>query len=106
MDQIPGLVVNGDRDNRLSHNLHLAIPGLPNDAVIARLRHRVALSSGAACTSGAFAPSHVLRAMGLSTAIQAGALRIGLGKFNSNDDIELAATYIAAAVRDTRSSMN
>ena len=49
---IDGLVVNGDPGHRLSNNLHVAVPGVPNNAVIARLRRRVALSSGAACSSG------------------------------------------------------
>jgi cysteine desulfurase len=70
---IDGLVINGDRECRLSHNLHVSVPDVPNDVVIARLRHGVALSTGAACSSGAHTPSHVLRAMGVSEAMQEGA---------------------------------
>jgi cysteine desulfurase len=103
LESIPAAVVNGDRTHRLSHNLHLAVPGIPNDAVVARLRYRVALSTGAACTSGAQAPSHVLRAMRLPQDLQEGALRIGLGKFTSADEIERASQYIAEAVHTTRS---
>ena len=56
LEEIDGLVVNGDPEHRLSNNLHVAVPGVPNNAVIARLRRRVALSSGAACSSGAETP--------------------------------------------------
>ena len=66
LQAIDGLVVNRDRAHRLSNNLNVSLPGVPNDAVIARLRPHVALSSGAACSSYAQSPSHVLRAMGLS----------------------------------------
>jgi cysteine desulfurase len=99
---ISRLVVNGDPSNRLSHNLHLALPDVPNDAVLTRLRKRLAISTGAACTSAVDTPSHVLKAMGLTEDLQNGALRIGIGKFTTDDEIERAAVYLAAAVADTR----
>ncbi|MCI0575503.1 MAG: cysteine desulfurase [Chloroflexi bacterium] len=102
---IDGLVVNGDRENRLSNNLHVSVPGVPNDAVVTRLHRHVALSTGAACMSGAQTPSHVLRAMGLPDALQEGALRIGIGKFTKDEEIECAAEYIAQAVTATRLAM-
>lgn len=100
---IDGLVVNGDRDRRLSNNLHVSVPDVPNDAVVTRLRRYVALSTGAACSSGAQMPSHVLRAMGLSDALQEGALRIGTGKFTSDEEIERAAEHIERAVAAAQS---
>ena len=102
---IDNLVINGDRCHRLTNNLHVSIPGVPHDAVISRLRHLVALSSGAACSSASQSPSHVLVAMGLSETLQEGALRIGTGKFTTNEEIELAGQYIAHAVSSTRSAL-
>ena len=102
---IEDIVVNGDRSHRLSNNLHVSVPGVPNDAIISRLRRHVAISSGAACSSAAQRPSHVLRAMGLSEALQEGALRIGTGKFTTSDEIERAGEYIAEAVSSTRDAM-
>lgn len=99
------LVINGDRECRLSHNLHVSVPDVPNDAVIAWLRYSVALSTGAACSSGAQTPSHVLRAMGVSEAVQEGALRIGTGKFTTDEDIERAAAHIVQAVAALRCTM-
>ncbi len=100
---IKGLVVNGALQHRLANNLHISVPGVPNDAVIARLRHHVALSSGSACSSATQTPSHVLQAMGLSEPLQEGALRIGIGKFTTDDEINRAAMYISEAVVSTQS---
>ena len=101
---VPGLVVNGDLENRLSHNLHVSAVGAPNDAVVARLRRKVAISTGSACTSGAQGPSHVLRAMKLSKELQEGALRISLGKFNTVEEIDHAAAEIGQAIDAVRSA--
>ena len=102
---IDGLVVNGDPEHRLSNNLHVAVPGVPNNAVIARLRRQVALSSGAACSSGAETPFHVLRAMGLPYEIQDSALRISNGKFTTDEEIEHAAEQITSAVASVRDAL-
>ena len=103
IDNIEGLVVNGDLQYRLANNLHVSVPGVPNDAIIARLRRHVALSSGSACTSATQTPSHVLQAMGLSEPKQEGALRMGTGKFTTDEEIERAAMYISEAVVSTQS---
>ena len=102
---VPGLVVNGDPNFRLSNNLHVSAPGILNDAVLTHLRDDVAISTGAACTSGADAPSHVLRAMGLAPWRQDGALRISLGRFTTADEIERAAEAIIAAIRSVQASL-
>lgn len=95
---IPDLLVNGDLNNRLSGNLHISIPDISNTAIIARLRHQIAISTGAACSSGVVAPSHVLQAMNLSEHIIEGALRIGIGKFTTQQEIEIASSLISSAV--------
>lgn len=98
--KIPNLVVNGDQENRLAGNLHISIPGIPNSAVIARVRHQLAISTGSACSSGVEAPSHVLRAMHLPEPAIEGALRIGLGKFTTETEIAQAAALISEAVSE------
>jgi cysteine desulfurase len=96
---IPNLVINGDQHNRLAGNLHIAIPGIPNSAIIARVRHHLAIATGSACTSGTEAPSHVLRAMGLPSPILDSALRLSLGKFCSDSDLHPTATLLHQAVQ-------
>ncbi|MBD2243206.1 cysteine desulfurase [Nostoc sp. FACHB-888] len=97
--QIPNLLLNGDLNNCLSGNLHISIPDIPNSAIIARVRHQLAISTGAACSSGIVAPSHVLQAMNLAENIIEGALRIGIGKFTTKEEIEKASSAIASAVK-------
>jgi cysteine desulfurase len=98
LDQIPDLMINGDLNSRLSGNLHLAIPGIPNSAVVARIHDQLAISTGAACSSGVETPSHVLRAINLSEEAIEGALRIGIGKFTTNDEIEQASQILSEAI--------
>ncbi|MBY5701207.1 cysteine desulfurase [Rhizobium leguminosarum] len=105
LTRLPEIIVNGPPSERLAHNLHISVPGVPNDLVVQRLRGRVAISTGAACMSGAQSASHVLQAMGLSQEIQDGALRIGLGRFTTQDDITLAAAEIEAATIDVKSAL-
>lgn len=97
--KVPGLAINGDVAARLSNNLHVSAPGAPNDLVVRYLRDTVAISTGAACSSGADAPSHVLRAMRLPAWRQDGALRISLGRSTTTADIERAAAAIVASIR-------
>ena len=103
--KISDLVINGDLQNRLAGNLHLSIPGIPNSAIIARVRHSLAISTGSACSSGVEAPSHVLRAMGLAVPVVEGALRIGLGKFSTDDDLHQAAEILIQAVQGVKQVM-
>ena len=98
-DRIPTLIVNGDIENRLAGNLHISVPSIPNSAVIARVRHQLAISTGSACSSGIEAPSHVLRAIELDKDAIEGALRIGIGKFTTDDEIDQAADILADAIQ-------
>jgi hypothetical protein len=74
--------------------------GEPQEFAIARVRHQLAISTGSACSSGVEAPSHVLRAMQLSEPGIAGALRLGLGKFNTEPEVVQAAALISEAVSE------
>jgi len=98
-EKIPNLVVNGDLKSRLAGNLHISIPEIPNSAIIARIRDRLAISTGSACSSGIAAPSYVLRAMNLSEELVESSLRIGLGKFTTEEEIEKAAAIIYDAFK-------
>ena len=103
IDNIPDLVINGDLDSRLAGNLHIAIPGIPSSAVIARIHDQLAISTGAACSSGVETPSHVLRAMNLPEELIEGALRIGIGKFTTDEELDQAAIILSKTVFNIRS---
>lgn len=99
---ISGLHVNGDVSARLPNNLHVSVPGVPNDAVLARLFRSVAISTGSACRAGVDEPSHVLRAMNLESELIDGALRIGLGRGTTADDVDQAGQLITEAINSIR----
>jgi len=98
--ELPELVINGDTSSRLPQSLHISVPGSLNDAVIALLSDQVAISTGAACASGALTPSHVLQAMGLAPTLIDSALRISPGRFTTARDIDVAGDAIAQAILD------
>jgi cysteine desulfurase len=104
-ESIPDLVINGDRTNRLAGNLHVSIPSIPNKAIIARIRDRLAISTGSACSSGVEAPSHVLQAIALPENLIEGALRISIGKFTTDEECDRTANILAEAVHQVRQLM-
>ncbi|MBI2388617.1 MAG: aminotransferase class V-fold PLP-dependent enzyme [Deltaproteobacteria bacterium] len=68
--------INGDLDRALPHVLNLSLRGVDSEAAMLALKDVIAISNGSACTSSSYQPSHVLKAMGLSDARVAGALRL------------------------------
>ncbi len=97
-DSIPNLIINGDINAKLAGNLSISIPNIHNADVIAKVRDKVAISTGSACTSGFEAPSHVLEALELSEKIIGGTLRIGIGKYTTDSEIDEASEIIIAAI--------
>ena len=93
---VPYVSVNGDLDNRLPGNSSLSFPGVEADALILNLPE-LALSMGSACNSGTIEPSYVLTAIGLSRELANSTVRVGLGRFNTLEEITLAADLIAQA---------
>jgi cysteine desulfurase len=93
----PGISRNGDPDNCLPGNLNFQIPGVDSMALLAKVPD-IAMSAGSACTSAIPAPSHVLRAIGLSPEEAASCIRVGVGKFNTQEEIREAARIISGAI--------
>lgn len=106
VEAIPGIVINGDTSGRLAGNLHISIPDVPNNVLVANVRDNVALATGSACSSATESPSHVLLAMGLPRNVVRGSIRIGIGKFTTNDEVDAAAAQLAAGVARIRAAMN
>ncbi len=100
---LPGVLRNGPLAERLPGNLNVSFEGAPADALLARLDD-VALSAGSACASARPEPSHVLRAMGLPGERARSALRIGLGRDTTEEEIEYAAARIVEEVRALRAA--
>lgn len=93
--------LNGPRENRLCSNLSFSFESVSSDLLAMGLRG-IALSSGSACTSSSASPSHVLKAIGHSDDLARATLRIGLGRFTTESDIEFALgrlTEICAKIK-------
>lgn len=98
---IDDVQVNGSLSARLPHNLNVAFPGLDGAALLMAMTD-LAVSSGAACSSASAEPSHVLRALGLSDDLAKASLRFGLGRWNTDAEIDIAAARVADIVRGLR----
>jgi len=103
--EIPSLILNGDPEARLAGNLHISVPSIPNSVIIAHIRHKLAISTGSACSSGIEAPSHVLKAIHLDDACIEGALRISIGKFTTDEEITEGAKIVTDAIAAISKSM-
>ena len=95
------LVVNGHADECLPGNLNVSFPGVDGTELLLGLR-AIALSSGAACSSRASAPSHVLKAIGASDDLARASLRFGLGRFNTMEEVEFVIDRTVAQVERLR----
>ena len=93
-----GAVLNGHPTQRLPHNLNMRFEGIDGKAIINSVSDRLAISAGSACTAQTVEPSHVLLAMGMSEEQAHSSIRIGCGRFNTENEISMAAEYICEAV--------
>ncbi len=100
---LPGVRVNGAGAPRLPQTSSITLEGVRADRLLASVR-TLALSAGSACGSGRGKPSHVLRAMGRSDTEAQATLRISLGRFTTEADIDYALTELIAAVERLRRS--
>lgn len=101
--ELPDVVLNGPEldETRLPGNLNVAFPFVQGEALMMSMRD-IAVSSGSACTSANPEPSHVLRAIGQTEDLTLASLRFGLGRFNTEEEIDFAAQAVIANVRRLR----
>jgi cysteine desulfurase len=101
--RIPGCGVNGARADRVPNTTNLWFDGIEGEPMVIALDLKgLAISSGAACSSGAVEPSHVLTAMGLGAARARSSLRFSLGKHNTQADVDFALEVVPQAVQHMR----
>jgi len=97
--KLPRVQLNGDAEQRLPGNLNLSFPGTPALDLMAACPG-LALSTGSACTAAEVEPSFVLRALGHPPELAASSLRIGLGRFSTEAEVDYAIEALAAAVKE------
>lgn len=96
-----GWIVNGSTEHRYHGNLNVRFPGLDVNRLMSDLRD-IAFSAGSACASGSGRPSHVLRALGLSDAEARSSIRLGFGRYTTEDELREALARIDRAARVQR----
>ncbi len=98
---LDGVTINGSLTHRLPNNLNATFGGVEGEALLMGI-HDVAISSGSACTSAQLAPSHVLRAIGVDDDLAHSSIRFGLGRFNTEAEVDYAAARVIETVRKLR----
>lgn len=103
--RIPGSRLNGPSDGRLANNVNVSFAGVDGEALLRALdAEGIAVSTGSACASATWEPSHVLMAMGVPAEFASGALRLSLAETNTAAEIERAIAAVTAAVSKLRAS--
>jgi cysteine desulfurase len=103
LERIPASGVNGSRWNRVPNTSNLYFDGIDGEAMVISLDLRgFAVSTGAACSSGAIAPSHVLTAMGLTDDRARASMRFSLGRNNTAEQVDALAEAVLASVGHLR----
>lgn len=90
--------LNGHPTKRLPHNLNIFFEGVESKAIINSISKKIAISAGSACTTQLVEPSHVLLALGFNAERAYSSIRVGIGRFNTKEEIEFATREIISMV--------
>lgn len=102
-DAIDGVRINGDPLSHLCNTTNITVPGASGESLVIALDLQgIACSTGAACSSGAIEPSHVLLAIGLSDSDARSSIRFSLGRTTTETEIEHAIAVIPGVVERLR----
>ena len=93
--------LNGHPTQRLPNNLNLSFAYVEGESLLMGLKE-IALSSGSACTSATLEPSYVLRALGVGSDLAHSSIRFGLGRFNTDEEVDYVAKRIIEVVTKLR----
>lgn len=95
---LPGIRLNGHEQNRLPGNLNLSFSGLDGDSLLLALND-LAISTTSACSSASVQPSYVLKALGLSDELAHSSIRLSIGRFTTEEQIQHAIAIIDTQVK-------
>ncbi len=102
LESLPGIHLNGDFQHRLAGNLNFSIEGVDISSLLAALTPKIALSSGSACASASRKPSHVLQALGRDRQLALNSLRLGIGRFNTQQEIDFVVEQLPVVINSLR----
>src|SRR5579862_8163744 len=101
LSKLEDVRINGSIAARLPHNLNLSFAGVDGESLLMGMND-VAISSGSACTSARVEPSYVLRALGVPEELAHSSIRFGLGRFNTEEEVDYTARRVAEVVARLR----
>jgi cysteine desulfurase len=101
IDDVEDIYINGSLEQRYVGNLNVSFNYVEGESLIMSLKD-LAISSGSACTSASLEPSYVLRALGLNDELAHSSLRISIGRFTTEEEIDHAVACIKNAVGKLR----
>jgi cysteine desulfurase len=93
--------VNGSKEHHLPGNLNLSFAYVEGEGLMMAMKS-VAVSSGSACTSASLEPSYVLRACGVEEEMAHSSIRFGLGRFNTQEEVDYVSDLVVSSVRRLR----
>jgi cysteine desulfurase len=94
--------VNGSMEHRLPGNLNISFAFVEGESLLMALKN-IAVSSGSACTSASLEPSYVLRALGIGDELAHTSIRFGIGRFNTEAEVDYIIELVATSVERLRS---
>jgi cysteine desulfurase len=101
MKELDSVHLNGSLEHRLAGNLNLSFEFVEGEGLMMAIKD-VAVSSGSACTSASLEPSYVLRALGVGDELAHSSIRFGLGRFNTEEEVDFVADLVIAKVKKLR----
>ncbi|HSY25724.1 MAG TPA: aminotransferase class V-fold PLP-dependent enzyme, partial [Polyangiaceae bacterium] len=101
MSRLDEVYINGSPEHRLPGNLNLSFNFVEGEGLMMAIKD-VAVSSGSACTSTSLEPSYVLRALGVGDELAHSSIRFGLGRFNTEEEVDFVADLVVSKVLHLR----
>jgi len=101
MNRLDEVYINGSPEHRLPGNLNLSFNFVEGEGLMMAIKD-VAVSSGSACTSTSLEPSYVLRALGVGDELAHSSIRFGLGRFNTEEEVDFVADLVVSKVLHLR----
>ncbi len=99
--ELDEVYINGSMEHRLPHNLNISFAYVEGESLLMGIND-IAVSSGSACTSATLEPSYVLKALGAGDDLAHSSIRFGIGRFNTEEEIDYTAAKVTQVVRKLR----
>src|SRR5437867_4676518 len=99
--ELDEVYINGDLHKRLPGNLNMSLAYVEGESLLMGIND-IAVSSGSACTSASLEPSYVLKALGVGEDLAHTSIRFGIGRFNTEEDVDYVAARVIEVVRKLR----